>query len=129
MSSHPEVPDEGEGGSGGESAPNLRETRLQEKAIRERWPIPVDVRIKILRRLVKIVDDDAWDDDPWLKPNNREVIAASRALLSADKLNLDREKFDLEREQAEGGGSYADIPDDEPDVEPRVGPPEEGMPG
>jgi len=69
-------------------------TRLEARAIRERWPMSAEVRVKVLKRLCKIVDDDAWDEDDWNKPGNREVISAARALISADKLNLEQAKFE-----------------------------------
>lgn len=85
------MPENQEGGLGG-PAPGIRDTRLHERAIRERWPMPPAVRVKVLQRLVNIVDEDY--DHGWEKPGLREVISAARALLSADKLNLEQAKFD-----------------------------------
>lgn len=84
---------EPERGAGAGDTPAIRDTRLQERAIRERWPMSADVRIKVLKRLCKIVDDDAWPD-PDERPSQREVISAAKALISADKLNLDQAKLD-----------------------------------
>ncbi len=95
------------------------------------------VRLTILKRLCKVVDDDAWAEDPLHKPGNREVIAASRTLIAADTLNLARERTDLVRarfERAAGGGGMAEVhermkayadadPDDPgPDGNPGEGP-------
>lgn len=81
------------GDLGGGSAPNLSGRRLEERAIRERWPMSDAVRIKILKRLTRIVDEDAVHEVGT--PGHREVIAAARALLAADKLNLDQARLDL----------------------------------
>jgi hypothetical protein len=82
------------GGLGGDLAPDegIRDTRLQAKAIRERWPMSQDVRIKVLKRLCGIIDPETEDG---ANAGLREVIAASRALLSADKLNLEQQRLDL----------------------------------
>lgn len=72
---------------------SLPHTRMEEKAIRERWPMSRAVRVKVLKRLTKIVDEDAFEDEDE-KPSTREVISAARALISADKLNLEQEKLD-----------------------------------
>jgi hypothetical protein len=66
---------EGECGSG------IRETRLVERALRERWPIPEALRGPLIDRLSKIVTDPA--------ASPREATAAARAILSASKINLD----------------------------------------
>lgn len=81
------------GDLGAGCAPGLPETRLAERALRERWPIPPDVRIRVLNRLGKILDDDAWTDAD--RPGHREVTSAARALIAADKLNLEQAKLDL----------------------------------
>jgi hypothetical protein len=88
---------------GDDCAPPLAHRRLEERAIRERWPLSADGRVKILKRLVKTVDDEAVHD-PLPRPGHREVIAAARALISADKLNLDYMKFEAEQKAEQAGG-------------------------
>lgn len=80
------------GDLGDDCAPGLSDTRMQERAIRERWPMSHEVRVRVLKRLCKIVDEDAVHEIGT--PSHREVIAAARALISADKLNLDQIKVD-----------------------------------
>lgn len=70
-----------EGGSGGTTAPGIRTTRLIERAIRERWPIPKAIRRPLIERLYEIVEDTA--------SSPREVTSAAKAILSASKLNLE----------------------------------------
>lgn len=55
------------------------------RAIRERWPIPDDVRASIPLFLGAIV---AGSDDA------RAQVAAARALIEADKVNMEQEKRD-----------------------------------
>lgn len=78
----------------------IKDTRLYARAIRERWPIPESIKPKIIKRLVKVIDDDAWTDAE--RPGHREVISATRALLSAEKINLDQQRLDLLREKMHG---------------------------
>ncbi len=72
-----------EGGLGGNFVPGrgIRDTRLVERALRERWPIPKAIRKPLVERLAEIVEDTA--------SSPREVISAAKAILSASKLNLE----------------------------------------
>src|SRR4051812_39419563 len=69
------------GGLGGRAGRSARDTRLVERALRERWPIPKALRGPLIERLAGIVQD------PDASP--REATAAARAILSASKINLD----------------------------------------
>ena len=69
------------GGLGGSTRNGVRDTRLVERALRERWPIPKALRGPLIDRLAKIVLD------PEASP--REATAAARAILSASKINVD----------------------------------------
>lgn len=71
-----------------------RDTRLIERAIRQRWPIPDDLRVKLPEQLRLILDN------PETSPRNK--IAAARALLQADVLNLEQEKRDKPEQPAPG---------------------------
>ena len=68
------------GGLGGSAGRGARDTRLVERALRERWPIPKALRGPLIDRLAKIVQDP--DTSP------REATAAARAILSASKINV-----------------------------------------
>ena len=57
----------------------IRDTRMMANALEQRWPISEQMRAAIVARLVRIVAD------PTSKP--REVVAASRGLLSAESQN------------------------------------------
>jgi hypothetical protein len=70
-----------QGGSGGATAPGIRTTRLIERALRERWPIPKSIRKPLIERLNEIVQDT--------ESSPREVTSAAKAILSASKLNLE----------------------------------------
>jgi hypothetical protein len=69
------------GGFGGRNAWNKRRRRLVERALRERWAIPPELRASVIERLGKIVQDS--------EAGPREVTAAGRAILTASKINLD----------------------------------------
>ena len=91
----PDVP----GGKGGGCSPNLSpdqtsDTRLAERAVRERWPIPAEVRAKLPAMLAGIIDD--------AEASPRNKIAAARVLLTADGLNL-------EQEQRDAGGETVNV--------------------
>jgi hypothetical protein len=70
-----------QGGLGGTAGRGARDTRLVERALRERWPIPKALRGPLIDRLAGIVQD------PNASP--REATAAARAILSASKINVD----------------------------------------
>jgi hypothetical protein len=72
-----------EGGLGGNLRPGRgsRDTRLTERAMRERWPIPKAIRKPLIDRLYEIVEDTG--------SSPREVTSAAKAILTASKLNLE----------------------------------------
>jgi hypothetical protein len=72
-----------EGGLGGNLRPGrgARDTRLMERALRERWPIPKAIRKPLIDRLYEIVEDTG--------SSPREVTSAAKAILAASKLNLE----------------------------------------
>jgi hypothetical protein len=59
----------------------IRDTRLVERALRERWPIPKALRGPLIDRLAGIVQD------PETSP--REATSAAKAILTASKINLE----------------------------------------
>lgn len=75
-----------------DDGPNIRDTRMQGRAIRERWSMSEPVRAGILQRLVSIVDPEYVHEIG--RPGFREVIAAARALIAADRDNLAWAQFD-----------------------------------
>jgi hypothetical protein len=62
-------------------APGIRTTRLLERVLRERWPIPNAIRRPLIERLYEIVQDT--------ESSPREVTSAAKAILTAGKLNLE----------------------------------------
>ncbi len=64
----------------------IRDTRLMERALRERWPIPQELRERIVLNLIAIVANKS------LSP--RERTSAAKALLHADQLNVEQEKME-----------------------------------
>jgi hypothetical protein len=83
------VAEENEGGFGG----GVRDTRMHERAIRDRWPVPPDKRASIIERLVKIVESS--------EVGEREATSAAKALIAADKLNLEYQRFDHDTQPPE----------------------------
>jgi hypothetical protein len=59
----------------------MKDTRLIERALHERWPIPQTLRRPLVERLGKIIQD------PDASP--REVVSAARAVLAASRINLE----------------------------------------
>ena len=72
-------PTAADGGLGGPPC-EIRDARLMERALRERWPISDEARANVVERLSEIVAK------PGAK--RRERIAAARALIAADALNV-----------------------------------------
>ena len=64
----------------------MRQTRLWERALRERWPIPEAMRSVIVKSLAKILLD--------ADSSAREKTAAAKALMAADSLNVQQERMD-----------------------------------
>ena len=59
----------------------IRNTRLIERALRERWPIPKRLRGAVVATL--------RDVPGYSDASRRERVAACRALIGASKVNLD----------------------------------------
>lgn len=57
------------------------ERRLEQRAIRERWPIPDKYREPVVNRIVKIVVDPT--------STNREATSAARCLAAMDAQNVE----------------------------------------
>jgi hypothetical protein len=75
------------GGSGGEYLRGpTADTRLVEKAIRQRWPIPEDKRPIIAKTLSEIAANP--------KASHRNRAIAARILVSMDALNMEQERRD-----------------------------------
>lgn len=64
----------------------LWERRMEERALRERWPISEERRQQIVERLCKVIETNGVDE--------RHLIGAAKALIAADKLNLERIKHE-----------------------------------
>jgi TusA-related sulfurtransferase len=62
---------------------STRETRLEARAIEQRWAMSPEMRKAVINRLLKVVAD------PTSK--KREVIAAAKALMAAEKQNQEDE--------------------------------------
>ena len=63
----------------------VRDTRMMERALRERWPIKPEYREKIIASLLLIIADRS--------ASPRERTSAAKALLHADEINLEEEKL------------------------------------
>jgi hypothetical protein len=72
---------EPEGGLGGTTGRGIRDTRLVERALRERWPVSKALRRPLIERLAAIAQDP--------KASPREATSAAKAILSASRLNLE----------------------------------------
>jgi hypothetical protein len=87
-----------EGELGGERDPRpdglhpLVSRRMEERALRERWPLPDKVRVQVLKRVCGMVDPESEEGQ---KAKRREVLGAARVLIAADRLNLEQRRLDL----------------------------------
>ena len=86
-------------------------------ALRGDWPIPADVRSKMLQRAVNICYPDYIDpdlppdpDDPEHKPrpapkrSDRIVLAAMKVLGAFNRSSIEQQRVDLMRERLHGDG-------------------------
>jgi hypothetical protein len=80
----PVPPEDSPGGSGGIPEATARDTRLLERAIKSRWPIPQEDRGRIVALLIKVAANP--------RASHRNRIVAARALFQADAQNLEQEK-------------------------------------
>ena len=65
---------------------SVRQTRLWEKALKERWSIPGEFRELMVRQLVRVIASE--------KTSAREKTSAAKALLHADALNIEQQRMD-----------------------------------
>lgn len=64
----------------------IRTTRMLERAVKNRWPIPDKYKEAIITRQVKIAISQ--------ESTARESASAARTILAADKLNIEQEKLE-----------------------------------
>lgn len=91
-------------GGGQGAGPRREDLRLEAEALRNDWPIPPEVRRRILQRCIDYLDREHLDGEA-ARP--RTVLAAARVLAQFAGLSLQQAKLDLDRELAElklGGG-------------------------
>jgi hypothetical protein len=75
------------GGLGGESAqPGARDSRMVEKAVRQRWPITPEKRAVIAEALIAIAGNK--------RSSVRNRTVAARVLVQMDAQNMEQEKRD-----------------------------------
>jgi hypothetical protein len=79
-----EQPAETKGGLGGESKLAIRDTRLIEAAVRQRWPIDDAKRKPLMDRMLRIALNP--------KSSAREATSAARTIIHADRHNLEQEQ-------------------------------------
>jgi hypothetical protein len=95
---------EPDGGSlgGGTPRQRMKDARLVERALRERWPIPKAIRKPLVDRLNEIIQDT--------QSSPREVVSAARAILAASRINLESSAVAAKlRESDEIGALLAEL--------------------
>lgn len=75
---------------------------MEEKAIRERWPVTPGQRRRTIERLSEIVEDPSSDE--------RVVVSAARALMAADAQTLAWLEHEWKKAQAAGDGNAEEGP-------------------
>lgn len=71
--------------------PGVRDVRMVERAMRERWPMTADVRKAMTKQLMLIVVGRDAKGQPRTV-SDRARTSAFRALIAADAINLNAEK-------------------------------------
>ena len=103
----PDEPDEPLGVLGdGALHPGKYNMALVRRAIREDWPIPADVRKKLVDQMAAVVTseiivvytDDGEDREEAIDSAIRNKIAAAKVLVAADMVNAKREAMDQKDE-------------------------------
>lgn len=88
------APDAAQGGAGGPAG--AADLNLVSRAIRQDWPIPPDVKRKLLQNAINIADPG---DGP--KVSMRTRLAALRVIGAFGQLTVNQAKLDLAREKLE----------------------------
>lgn len=86
--------------------PSRSDLKLWETALRQDWPIPPDVKKRILQTAVNLIDSAGEstgdeDEDEDGSPDPRVIIGAMRVLAAFGKLTIDQQKLDLMRVREE----------------------------
>lgn len=76
----------GKGGTALAFGNNTSDTRLVQRALRERWKIPEEIREILPAEMTLLLKDRAL--------STRERISAAKVLIEADRLNMEQEKHD-----------------------------------
>lgn len=76
----------------GESPPTRAEMALERQALRNDWPIPPRVKVKILNRLVSYLDVECEEGATC---SDRQVLMAAQTLAMFARLGLEQQKVDL----------------------------------
>jgi hypothetical protein len=79
--------------------PKRSELRLEQQALRNDWPIPPDVRRRILQRVIDYLDRDC---EEGATAKDRVVLTAAQVVAQFANLNLGQQKLDLARQKLEG---------------------------
>jgi hypothetical protein len=73
--------------------PGIRDTRLIERAIRQRWPIPENMRQALIERQIEIATS--------VEVSPREATSAFNAVMAADKQNQAAEQKPRRKKQVQ----------------------------
>ena len=99
--------------------PPTWEKRLEERALRDRWPMTQELRLKILGRLMGIINWRATTGE-YMPPSYRDVNAAAKTILLADRLNIVvEERGPMPSETATDEPKRITIPDTDDRLAPR----------
>lgn len=90
----PDAPEDAPGGVG--ETPGPADLNLIARAIRQDWPIPPEVKKKLLQTAINIADPDEG-----VKVSKRTRIAALRVIGAFGQLTVNQAKLDLAREKFE----------------------------
>jgi hypothetical protein len=79
--------------------PSRADIQLFRRALRNDWPIPPDVKKRILQGLINLCDPDHWEGE---LSGARTRIQAARTIATFASLNLGQANLDFQREKLAG---------------------------
>ena len=89
------------------------------RALRNDWPIPPDVKLRLLQSAINIADpiEDDTEVKAAKKPSQRTRLAALKVVALYCKLTIEQQRLDLLREKLDGSAKGFVLSDSVADAE------------
>lgn len=98
------------GGLGDGAPPSRSDMADVRRAVRQDWPIPADVQVRVIQHLVDLIDPEYIHAD-GRRPSARTRISAARTLGALSSLALRQQALDLARDKRDGTGQGRTLAD------------------